>query len=181
ALDPAVNQLDNVYLYDIDDLEGVVTQNRGARAREAAKAETIVEAEVDTFWRWYTSLDVVPTIVALRERMEAIRRHEVERSLAARGKPRGSGGRRGAGQREHRTGPRRGRPSARALELADGVRGHRRSGARAAREHRTGPRRGRPSARALELADGVRGHRRSGARAAREHRTGPRESWAGTH
>jgi len=85
ALDPAVNQLDNVYLYDIDDLEGVVTQNRGARAREAAKAETIVDAEVDTFWRWYTSLDVVPTIVALRERMEAIRRHEVERSLTALG------------------------------------------------------------------------------------------------
>src|SRR5438876_4197038 len=85
ALDPAVNQLDNVYLYDIDDLEGVVAQNRGARAREAAKAETIVDAEVDTFWRWYTSLDVVPTIVALRERMEAIRRHEVERSLAALG------------------------------------------------------------------------------------------------
>src|SRR5439155_1278454 len=73
------------------------------------------------------------------------------------------------------------RPSARALELADGVRGHRRSGARAAREHRTGPRRGRPSARALELADGVRGHRRSGARAAREHRTGARQSSTRTH
>src|SRR6059058_3391367 len=85
ALDPAVNQLDNVYLYDIDDLEGVVAQNRGARAREAVKAETIVDAEVEAFWRWYTSLDVVPTIVALRERMEAIRRHEVERSLAALG------------------------------------------------------------------------------------------------
>src|SRR6266571_5116542 len=72
ALDPAVNQLDNVYLYDIDDLKGVVAQNRGARAREA-------------FWRWFTSLDVVPTIVALRERVEAIRRREVERSLAALG------------------------------------------------------------------------------------------------
>src|SRR5438034_1357583 len=67
ALDPAVNQLDNVYLYDIDDLEGVVAQNRGARAREAVKAETIVDAEVEAFWRWFTSLDVVPTIVELRE------------------------------------------------------------------------------------------------------------------
>src|SRR6266516_3153888 len=85
ALDPAVNQLDNVYLYDIDDLEGVVTQNRGARAREADKAETIVDTEVEAFWRWFTSLDVVPTIVALRERVEAIRRCEVERSLAALG------------------------------------------------------------------------------------------------
>src|SRR5437867_8030628 len=85
ALDPAVNQLDNVYLYDIDDLEGVVAQNRGAREREAAKAETIVDAEVDAFWRWFTSLDVVPTIVELRERVEASRRHEVDRSLAALG------------------------------------------------------------------------------------------------
>src|SRR5437667_892828 len=85
ALDPAVNQLDNVYLYDIDDLEGLVAQNRGARAREAVKAETIVDAEVEAFWRWFTSLDVVPTIVALRERVEAIRRCEVERSLAALG------------------------------------------------------------------------------------------------
>ena len=85
VLDPAVNQLDNVYLYDIDDLEGVVAQNRGARAREAVKAETIVDAEVEAFWGWFTSLDVVPTIVALRERVEAIRRREVERSLAALG------------------------------------------------------------------------------------------------
>src|SRR2546428_383474 len=69
----------------VGSLEGVVAQNRGAREREAVKAETIVDAEVDTFWSWFTSLDVVPTIVALRERMEAIRRHEVERSLAALG------------------------------------------------------------------------------------------------
>src|SRR5438094_189405 len=54
-------------------------------AREAVKAETIVDAEVEAFWRWFTSLDVVPTIVALRERVEAIRRCEVERSLAALG------------------------------------------------------------------------------------------------
>jgi len=85
ALDPEVNHLDNVYLYDIDDLEGVVAGNRGARAREAAKAETIVDAEVDAFWRWFTGLDVVPTIVALREQMETIRRQELERGLAALG------------------------------------------------------------------------------------------------
>jgi glutamyl-tRNA reductase len=85
ALDPALNGLDNVYLYDIDDLEGVIADNRGARAREAAKAELIVEAEVDTFWRWFTSLDVVPTIVALRDKMEAIRRRELERTLVGLG------------------------------------------------------------------------------------------------
>jgi len=85
ALDPELHALDGVYLYDIDDLEGVVADNRGARAREAARAETIVEAEVEAFWRWFTSLDVVPTIVALRERLETIRRRELERTLAALG------------------------------------------------------------------------------------------------
>jgi glutamyl-tRNA reductase len=77
AFDPRVNQLDGVYLFDIDALEGVIADNRGARAREAAKAETIVEAEVESFWRWFTTLDVVPTIVALREKLEAIRQREV--------------------------------------------------------------------------------------------------------
>jgi glutamyl-tRNA reductase len=82
AFDPALNGLDGVYLYDIDDLEGVIADNRGTRAREAAKAETIVEGEVEAFWGWFTSLDAVPTIVALRDRVEAIRRRELERGLA---------------------------------------------------------------------------------------------------
>jgi glutamyl-tRNA reductase len=85
AIDPAVNALDGVYLYDIDDLAGVIADNRGMRAREAAKAEAIVEAEVEVFWRWFASLDVVPTIVALREKLEGIGRRELERSLAALG------------------------------------------------------------------------------------------------
>jgi|SRR5581483_3061526 len=85
ALDPALSALDGVYLYDIDDLEGVIADNRGARAREAEKAEAIVEAEVDAFWQWFTSLDVVPTIVALRDKLEIIRRCEVERTLASLG------------------------------------------------------------------------------------------------
>jgi glutamyl-tRNA reductase len=85
AVDPAVNALDGVYLYDIDDLEGVMADNRDARAVEAAKAETIVDLEVEAFWRWFTSLDVVPTIVALRERIEAMRQQEVARALAALG------------------------------------------------------------------------------------------------
>jgi glutamyl-tRNA reductase len=85
AFDPALNAIDGVYLYDIDDLEGVIADNRGTRAREAAKAETIVEAEVDAYWRWFTSLDVVPTIVALRDKLEAIRQRELARSLTALG------------------------------------------------------------------------------------------------
>jgi glutamyl-tRNA reductase len=85
AIEPAVNGLDDVYLYDIDDLEGVIADNRGSRAREAAKAEVIVESEVDAFWRWFSSLDAVPTIVELRDRIDAIRRHELERALGALG------------------------------------------------------------------------------------------------
>jgi len=85
SIDPAVNAIDGAYLYDIDDLEGVIADNRGARAREAVKAEAIVDAEVDAFWRWLETLDVVPTIVALREKLEAIRKGEVQRHLAALG------------------------------------------------------------------------------------------------
>jgi len=83
GFDPGVNAIDDVYLFDIDDLEGVIADNKGARAREAVKAETIIDAEVDAFWRWFTSLDVVPTILALRDKVEGIRRREVARGLAA--------------------------------------------------------------------------------------------------
>jgi glutamyl-tRNA reductase len=82
SFDPAINQLDGAYLYDVDDLERVIADNRGARASEASKAETIIDAEVDAFWRWLGSLDLVPTIVTLRARADAIRQREVERHLA---------------------------------------------------------------------------------------------------
>jgi glutamyl-tRNA reductase len=85
AIDPVVNTLDGVYLYDVDDLEGVIADNRGSRARAAVQAETIVETEVEAFWHWFESLAVVPTIVALREKLEGIRQREVERALAAAG------------------------------------------------------------------------------------------------
>jgi glutamyl-tRNA reductase len=81
ALEPSLGELDGVYLYDIDDLEGVMADNRGAREREAARAEAIVDAEVDAFWRWFSTLDAVPTIVALRDKLEGIRRRELARWL----------------------------------------------------------------------------------------------------
>jgi glutamyl-tRNA reductase len=80
--DPAINDLDNVYLYDIDDLGGVAQDNRDERGREAEKAAAIIEEEVENFWRWLSSLEAVPTIVALREKMEVIRRGELEKTLA---------------------------------------------------------------------------------------------------
>jgi glutamyl-tRNA reductase len=81
--DPRINQLDNVYLYDVDDLEGVIEVNLEERAREAEKAERLVEEEVDGFCRWIASLNAVPTIVALRRRVEGIRRAELDKTLAS--------------------------------------------------------------------------------------------------
>jgi glutamyl-tRNA reductase len=85
AIEPAVSELDGVYLFDIDDLDGVIAENRGVRAGEAGRAEAIVDAEVEGFWHWLEGLDVVPTIVALRDKFERIRQREVARHLASLG------------------------------------------------------------------------------------------------
>jgi glutamyl-tRNA reductase len=77
-----VNEIDNVYLYDIDDLQGIVNLNREDRKREAAKAEYIVSEETLKFQYWLETLDVVPTIVALREKAETIRSSELQRTFA---------------------------------------------------------------------------------------------------
>ncbi len=81
-IDPEINQIDNVYLYDIDDLEGVVAAHREERQREAAQAELLIEREVASFQRWLKSLEVVPTIVTLRRRVEEIREIELEKALS---------------------------------------------------------------------------------------------------
>ncbi len=80
-LDPEINNLDNVYLYDIDDLKGVVDLNIQERSKEAEKAEKIVDSEVESFLKWQSSLSAVPTILALREKAEAIRKEELEKTL----------------------------------------------------------------------------------------------------
>ncbi len=76
---PEVNDLDNVYLYDIDDLQGVVDQNLDERRRQAEVAAGMIEGEVDSFCRWRQSLDLGPTIAALRERLHGIGKSEIER------------------------------------------------------------------------------------------------------
>ena len=81
--DPLINDLPNVYLYDIDDLEGVIGGNREEREREAGRAEEIVGGEVEAFWRWFQTLEVVPTIVGLRGKAERICRRELERTLGS--------------------------------------------------------------------------------------------------
>jgi len=81
-IDPEVNKIDNVFLFDIDDLQGVVDLNREGRAKEAEKAEHIIAQEVQTYQQWEQSLDAVPTIVELREKVETIRRKEVDKTLS---------------------------------------------------------------------------------------------------
>lgn len=80
-LDPAINDLDNVYLYDVDDLQGVVDTNVEQRRIEAEKAEAIVTEEIGNFRKWLASLDAVPTVVALRDRADAIREEETAKAL----------------------------------------------------------------------------------------------------
>ena len=80
-IDPEINDLDNVYLYNVDDLQGVVHANMFERQKEAEKAEKIIEEEIDTFLKWQSSLDSVPTIVALREKAEEIKKEELDKLL----------------------------------------------------------------------------------------------------
>jgi glutamyl-tRNA reductase len=79
SLDPAINAVDGAYLYDIDDLQQVVAENRDARAWEARRAEAMIEGEVEHFWAWLRSRAVAPTIADLRGRVERIRTEELGR------------------------------------------------------------------------------------------------------
>jgi len=80
-IDPAINDMDNVYLYDVDDLQGVVDSNVIERKKEAERAEAIIEGELETFERWLSSLDAVPAIIMLREKAEDIKKEELEKLL----------------------------------------------------------------------------------------------------
>ncbi|KJU87707.1 glutamyl-tRNA reductase [Candidatus Magnetobacterium bavaricum] len=76
-IDPDINRIDNIYLYDIDDLKGVIDTNINQRQKEALKASDIIDEEVEGFNKWLQSLDVVPTIVALREMADDIKKDEL--------------------------------------------------------------------------------------------------------
>lgn len=81
-IDPAVRDIDNAFLFDIDDLKQRVEQNREERLREAEKAERLVGEEVAVVEQWFKSLEVTPTIVALRTRADAITQAELDRVQA---------------------------------------------------------------------------------------------------
>jgi glutamyl-tRNA reductase len=80
-IDPAVRHVDNAFLFDIDDLKLRVEQNREDRLQEAEKAEQMVTNEVGVLRQWFQSLEVTPTIVALKNRVDDIKRAEVEKAL----------------------------------------------------------------------------------------------------
>jgi glutamyl-tRNA reductase len=81
-VEPAVNDLDNAFCYDVDDLQSVVDSNLRERQREAQRAEALVAREVERFAARLKELEVAPTIVSLRDKLEAIRRAEVDKALA---------------------------------------------------------------------------------------------------
>ena len=80
-IEPDVNDLENVYLYDIDDLQVVVSANIKEREKEAENAMNFISQEVTKFNNWVGTLDVVPTIVEIRKKAENIRNQEIEKTL----------------------------------------------------------------------------------------------------
>ncbi len=84
-LDPQINDLDNVYLYNIDDLKEVVEFNWQQRQQEAVKAERVVAAETVKFLHWLETLEVYPTIIALKEKAERICQAELKKTLGTLG------------------------------------------------------------------------------------------------
>ncbi|HYD51586.1 MAG TPA: glutamyl-tRNA reductase [Gemmatimonadaceae bacterium] len=80
-VDPRVRELQNVYLYDLDDLQDVVRASLARRREELPAAERLVQAEVARFLEWMAGLSAVPTLTAFRGRMEAVRAREVEQAL----------------------------------------------------------------------------------------------------
>jgi glutamyl-tRNA reductase len=78
-VEAAVGNLDQVFLYNIDDLRTIVKENLARRGGELEHAEAIVEEEVSRFTSWMQSREIVPTVVALRQRFEAIRQSELTR------------------------------------------------------------------------------------------------------
>jgi glutamyl-tRNA reductase len=80
-IDPEINRLDNAYVYDVDDLQNTIEENLEDRKREALKGERIVDEAVIRFRDWYDNLNVVPTIVDLRNKLRRIIENEIERTL----------------------------------------------------------------------------------------------------
>jgi glutamyl-tRNA reductase len=81
-IEPAAGEIEQVFLYNIDDLQATVQENLARRASEVERAEQIVSEEVDKFTAWLRSRNAVPIVVALRQHFDAVRRAELERRTA---------------------------------------------------------------------------------------------------
>lgn len=80
-IDPQINRLSNAYVYDIDDLKGIVEENLAERNKEAMKGNRIVDEAVISFRHWYEGLAITPTLVALRQKVDTIAKAEVNKTL----------------------------------------------------------------------------------------------------
>jgi glutamyl-tRNA reductase len=78
-VEATAGEIDQVFLYDVDDLQTIVKENLARRGAELDRAEAIVSEEVGRFASWMQSREIIPTLVALRQRFEAIRRAELNR------------------------------------------------------------------------------------------------------
>lgn len=81
-IDPKVDEVDNAYLFTVDHLQEIVQANLAQRSLEAEKAEEIIDQEIGQFHKWLSTLEVTPTIVALRNHFEDIRRGELDKTIA---------------------------------------------------------------------------------------------------
>jgi glutamyl-tRNA reductase len=80
-VDPAVARLDNVFLYDLDDLHSVVSSNIERRHRELPAAEALIGEEVEKYWQWVAGLAAVPVVTRFREEMNRVRERELEQAM----------------------------------------------------------------------------------------------------
>ena len=81
-IDPESRLIDNVYLYDIDDLEAVSLANMAERKKAVGRVQEIVDGEAQKFMQWLLSLEAVPVIKSLRSKAESIRQREARKSMA---------------------------------------------------------------------------------------------------
>jgi len=80
-IDPEINKISNAYVYDIDDLKGVIDENINHRKDEAQKAEVIIDEAVINFFKWIQDLELVPTIKGLKSKIELICELELKKTI----------------------------------------------------------------------------------------------------